>query len=81
LQADPDHDLNKMKLAEETALNGPPVWLDEKAGVVRIPIDQAMKLTLERGLPTQPANLSSVTSKNAPAASAKGKLPPAPTKK
>ena len=26
-------------------------WVDKNAGVVRIPIDEAMKLTLERGLP------------------------------
>lgn len=51
LQADAVHDVNKMRVAEDNALNGPPVWLDEKAGVVRISIDQAMQLTLERGLP------------------------------
>jgi hypothetical protein len=27
--------------------------VDRNTGVVRIPIDQAMKLTLERGLPTR----------------------------
>ena len=26
-------------------------WTDKKAGVVRIPIDRAMELQLERGLP------------------------------
>jgi hypothetical protein len=31
-------------------------WVDEKTGVVRIPIDEAKKLLLERGLPTRPAN-------------------------
>ena len=29
-------------------------WVDKNAGVVRIPIDEAMKLTLERGLPARP---------------------------
>lgn len=28
-------------------------WVDKKAGVVHIPIDEAMKLTLERGLPAR----------------------------
>jgi hypothetical protein len=30
-------------------------WTDEAAGVVRIPIDRAKALLLERGLPVQPA--------------------------
>ena len=30
-------------------------WVDKNAGVVRIPIDEAMKLTLERGLPARPS--------------------------
>jgi hypothetical protein len=29
-------------------------WVDEKAGVARIPIDEAKKLVLERGLPVRP---------------------------
>jgi len=28
-------------------------WVDKKAGVVRIPIDRAMELQLERGFPTR----------------------------
>jgi hypothetical protein len=30
-------------------------WVDEKAGIVRIPIDRAMDLVLQRGLPTRSA--------------------------
>lgn len=30
-------------------------WIDRPAGVVRIPIERAMELTLERGLPTRQA--------------------------
>ncbi|HZR29946.1 MAG TPA: hypothetical protein VFA71_14305 [Terriglobales bacterium] len=30
-------------------------WQDKNAGIVHIPIDQAMKLTLERGLPARTA--------------------------
>jgi hypothetical protein len=33
-------------------------WVDEDAGIVRIPISEAMKLTLQRGLPTRPAQES-----------------------
>ena len=29
-------------------------WVDEANGVVRIPVEQAMELLLERGLPTRP---------------------------
>ena len=74
LQADPVRDLNKMRTAEDAILHGPPVWLDEQGGVVRIPIDRAMELTLQRGLPTQPGNLQAVQGKTgvAPGASAKG---------
>lgn len=51
LQADPARELNKFRQSTGAALNGPPVWLDEQNGIVRIPIEQAMKLTVERGLP------------------------------
>jgi len=30
-------------------------WTDKRAGVVRIPIDRAMELQLQRGFPTRPA--------------------------
>ena len=29
-------------------------WVDEKAGTVHIPIDRAMELLVERGLPVRP---------------------------
>jgi len=29
-------------------------WVDEKSGIVRIPIDDAKRLLLQRGLPTRP---------------------------
>ena len=28
-------------------------WVDKEAGVIRIPIERAIELTLERGLPTR----------------------------
>ena len=34
-------------------------WVDEKAGIVRIPIDRAMDLLVQRGLPVLPQGASS----------------------
>lgn len=47
-------------------------WVDQKNGVVRIPIDKAMELLAERGLPVRTAGAASATlQKNEPAKSAK----------
>lgn len=43
-------DLADFRAAEEADLNSYG-WIDRKAGTVRIPIDRAMQLILERGLP------------------------------
>lgn len=47
-------DLATMRDAENQALTSYG-WVDQQNGIVRIPIEQAMKLTLERGLPVQSA--------------------------
>jgi hypothetical protein len=52
LQTDPRQDLSDL-LAKEDELLTSYGWVDKNAGVVRIPIDQAIKLTLERGLPAR----------------------------
>jgi hypothetical protein len=52
LQTDPRQDLADMRAKEDDTLTSYG-WVDRNAGVVRIPIDQAMKLTLERGLPAR----------------------------
>jgi len=39
--------------AEEERILSSYGWVDKKAGVVRIPIDRAMELQLERGFPTR----------------------------
>jgi hypothetical protein len=54
LQTDPREDLANLRQAEDQVLNSYG-WIDRSAGVVRIPIDEAMKLTVERGLPVRPA--------------------------
>jgi hypothetical protein len=54
LQTNPKQDLRDLRAAEDQILNGYR-WVDRNAGVVGIPVDQAMKLTLQRGLPARPA--------------------------
>jgi hypothetical protein len=46
-------EINDFRLHEEQRLNSYG-WVDEKAGVVRIPIERAMELIAQRGLPTTP---------------------------
>lgn len=48
----PVTDLAGMRAAEQRALTSYG-WVDPQKGVVHIPIDEAMKLTLQRGLPVQ----------------------------
>ena len=50
LQKTPIQDLNKLHATEKQALENYG-WVEQNAGVVRIPIDRAMDLVLERGLP------------------------------
>jgi hypothetical protein len=52
LQTNPKQDLRDLRAAEEQLLKGYS-WVDRNAGVVRIPVDEAMKLTLQRGLPAR----------------------------
>ena len=52
LQTDPRQDLADLRAKEEELL-GSYGWVDKNAGVVRIPIDAAMTLTLQRGLPSK----------------------------
>jgi hypothetical protein len=53
LQTDPRQDLADMRAKEDEQLQSYG-WVDKNAGIVRIPIDAAMRLTLERGLPARP---------------------------
>jgi hypothetical protein len=46
-------EIKEFRLKEEQTLNSYG-WVDEKAGVVRIPIERAMQLLAQRGLPTAP---------------------------
>jgi hypothetical protein len=52
LQRDPKQDRQEMSTEQDAILNNYG-WVDKEAGVVRIPIERAIELTLERGLPTR----------------------------
>lgn len=68
LEEDERGQLNGIRLAEEQTLNSYG-WVDEKAGMVRIPIERAMDLIAQRGLPVRPSG----TANEAPAAKANTK--------
>ena len=53
LQTDPRRDLLDLRTEEDRVLTTYG-WVNQSDGVVRIPIDEAMKLTVKRGLPVRP---------------------------
>lgn len=67
LQVDPALDIYDHRKAEQAVLTSYG-WVDRNAGVVRIPIERAMALLVERGEPTPPAQPAA----GAPAAAAPG---------
>jgi hypothetical protein len=52
LQANPAFDLERFNVVEDARLNSYG-WIDKKTGIIRIPIERAMDLIAERGLPTR----------------------------
>jgi hypothetical protein len=52
LQTSPRTDLRTFRAAEDAVLDGYH-WADKTAGTVRIPISEAMKLVVQRGLPAR----------------------------
>jgi hypothetical protein len=52
LQTNPRQDLEDLRAAEQELLTTYG-WVDRNAGIVRIPIDEAMKLVVQRGLPSR----------------------------
>ena len=50
LQQYPDSDISDFRASEERRLHGYG-WVSKEAGVVHIPIEDAIRLTVERGLP------------------------------
>ena len=53
LQTNPRQDLSDLRAHEDQTLTTYG-WIDKNTGVVRIPIERAMTLTVERGLPARP---------------------------
>jgi hypothetical protein len=47
---DPQED-RREKLEQDTAANEKAVWIDQSAGIAQIPVKDAMKLIVEKGLP------------------------------
>jgi hypothetical protein len=52
LQTNPRQDLGELRAREDRLLKSYG-WVDKSNGIVRIPIDEAMRLTVERGLPSR----------------------------
>jgi hypothetical protein len=54
LQAHPEEDMRQLRAQEDAVLHGYG-WVDKSSGVARIPIDEAMKIVVQRGLPARKA--------------------------
>lgn len=52
LQVSPSEDLQILRAAEDAILNNYG-WIDRQAGALRIPVEQAMQILVQRGLPVQ----------------------------
>ena len=52
-EATPADDLATMRVREDRILNNYG-WVDQSKGVVRVPIDRAMRMVAEQGLPARP---------------------------
>lgn len=55
LQSAPITDLKEMRAAEDKILHSYG-WIDQQHGIVRVPIDRAIDLLAQRGLPSRPQN-------------------------
>jgi len=73
LQSTPLQDLEELRAEEEKELTSYG-WVDEKAGIARIPIDEAIKIVAARGLPHAAASPPAAAPPAPPSPSA----PPAP---
>lgn len=54
LQDDPQRAMRELRARQESVLTGYG-WVNKEAGVARIPIDEAMRMVVERGLPAREA--------------------------
>lgn len=73
LEDDERNELTNLRTQEDDQLDSYG-WIDQKAGTAHIPIERAMQLTVQRGLPVRPADMNAaVLAKTAPAKAAAGK--------
>jgi hypothetical protein len=63
LQLNPHDDLVSLRAREDMVLNGYG-WVDRTNGVVRIPVERAIELLAQRGLPTREPNAPARTGKS-----------------
>ena len=61
VQPNPSADMQNYYESQQRLLNTY-AWIDRQRGIVRLPIDRAMQLVLERGLPTRSAGTPQDTS-------------------
>jgi hypothetical protein len=54
-QQNPQQDMRAFRASEEAILESYG-WINKETGIARIPIEEAMKLTVERGLPARESN-------------------------
>ncbi len=59
LQERPREELRELQAREDGILSSY-AWVDREAGTVRIPIAEAMRITVERGLPVRPSEPAAV---------------------
>jgi hypothetical protein len=52
LQEHPQEDMSELRERQQALLNGYS-WVNRDAGIVRIPIEEAMRIVVQRGLPTR----------------------------
>ncbi|MBI1741030.1 MAG: hypothetical protein HY233_01970 [Acidobacteriales bacterium] len=74
LEVDERGQLHDFVMNQEKQLNSYG-WVDEKAGVAHIPIERAMELTIQRGLPVRPQG-GAVEASTAPKTANARKAPP-----
>lgn len=74
LQADPLQDWQAYRAQQQATLNSYG-WVEQKSGVVRIPIDRAMDLLLQRGLPVRQHGASPPAATSGEASGPQGKPP------
>jgi hypothetical protein len=72
LEAQSAQTLDRYRPIEEQKLNSYG-WVNRSAGTIRVPIDRAMDLTAQRGLPSRPAPAATDTGATSPSMASSGR--------